>query len=127
MYLGHRRTHEGPRSEPSSPKKCSTLHRRPQEHSKSIPRPIRAAVDGGEQMERRKRLDRAGRRVGTNPDHFFITGLDSPCCLAVDSSHIYRGVSDADAPAIGRANLDGTNPDPNFITGLAHTPLRGGS
>jgi hypothetical protein len=48
---------------------------------------------------------------GVDPD--FITGLDDPCGVAVDSQHIYWG--NRGTNSIGRANLDGTGVDPGFI------------
>jgi hypothetical protein len=41
--------HDGPSRSPSLPNQCSSRQRLPQEHSKSISRPIRSAVEGGEQ------------------------------------------------------------------------------
>jgi virginiamycin B lyase len=50
---------------------------------------------------------------GVNPS--FITGVASPCGVAVIGDHIYWG-DDTDN-TIGRANLDGTGVNPKFITG----------
>jgi hypothetical protein len=52
---------------------------------------------------------------GVGPNNSFITGLDDPIGVAVDSKFIYwseRGATDR----IGRANLDGSGVNPNFIT-----------
>jgi len=52
---------------------------------------------------------------GVGPNNSFITGLDDPIGVAVDSKFIYwseRGAADR----IGRANLDGSGVNPNFIT-----------
>jgi hypothetical protein len=52
---GYSNTHDGPRSESSFPKQCSSRQRRPHRHSKSISRPIRSAVEGWLQAgDRRK-------------------------------------------------------------------------
>ena len=50
---------------------------------------------------------------GTHVDTNFITGLDDPCGIAVDSGHIYWG--NRGTNSIGRANLDGTNAVRGFI------------
>ena len=53
---------------------------------------------------------------GTNVDPKFISGLNSPIGLTVDSGHIYWSSLTGDA--IGRANIDGTGVDQKFISGL---------
>jgi hypothetical protein len=53
---------------------------------------------------------------GTNVDPKFISGLNSPIGLTVDSGHIYWSSLSGDA--IGRANIDGTGVDQKFISGL---------
>ncbi len=50
-------------------------------------------------------------------DEAFVSGLVSPCGVAVDGAHIYwasRG-----GMAIGRANLDGSAPERTFISGVS--------
>jgi hypothetical protein len=49
---------------------------------------------------------------GTGANNSFITGLDQPSAVAVDSKFIYW----SEANRIGRANLDGTGANPDFIT-----------
>ena len=57
---------------------------------------------------------------GTGANNNFITGLDQPSAVAVDSRFIYW----SEGPnRIGRANLDGTGSNPNFITNGVTNPL----
>lgn len=51
---------------------------------------------------------------GAGPNNSFITGLNDPLGVAVDSKFIYWAERGADR--IGRANLDGSGVNPNFIT-----------
>jgi Low-density lipoprotein receptor repeat class B len=53
---------------------------------------------------------------GTGLNDNFITGLNRPIGVAVDSKYIYW--ADWNANRIGRANLDGTSVNLNFITGV---------
>jgi hypothetical protein len=66
---------------------------------------------------------------GTGTNNSFITGLNDPLGVAVDSKFIYWAEVGTDR--IGRANLDGSGVNPNFIpatagvgnpTGVAVTP-----
>jgi hypothetical protein len=50
---------------------------------------------------------------GVGPNNSFITGLNDPLGVAVDSRFIYWAERGADR--IGRANLDGSGVNPNFI------------
>jgi hypothetical protein len=52
---------------------------------------------------------------GTGADHHLITGLSSPCGVAVDGSHIYW--ANAGFNTIGRAELDGRQVTQSFIEG----------
>jgi hypothetical protein len=52
---------------------------------------------------------------GTGVDQSFITGINAPCGVAVDGTHIYWTNSEG---TIGRANLDGTGVDQSFITDI---------
>jgi hypothetical protein len=56
---------------------------------------------------------------GTGVNNSFITGLDDPHGVAVDSKYIYWSQGSATTGSIGRANLDGSGANPNFIP---HTP-----
>jgi hypothetical protein len=56
---------------------------------------------------------------GTGVNNSFITGLDNPHGVAVDSKFIYWSQGSATTGSIGRANLDGSGVNPNFIP---HTP-----
>jgi hypothetical protein len=56
---------------------------------------------------------------GTGVNNSFITGLDNPHGVAVDSKFIYWSQGSATTGSIGRANLDGSGANPNFIP---HTP-----
>jgi hypothetical protein len=51
---------------------------------------------------------------GVGPNNSFITGLNDPLGVAVDSKFVYWAERGADR--IGRANLDGSGANPNFIT-----------
>jgi len=53
---------------------------------------------------------------GQNVNNSFISGLDLPVGIAVDSDHIYW--SSRATRAIGRANLDATGVNNSFISGL---------
>ncbi len=73
----------------------------------------------------RAKLNGTGLKTG------FITGLDHPRGVAVDSHYVYWTQGDAATGSIGRANLDGTAPNPSFIphsagvsdpSGIAVTP-----
>jgi hypothetical protein len=46
----------------------------------------------------------------------FIGGIDRPCGVAVDSTHVYWA---SEGGSIGRANRDGSGIQPNFITGAS--------
>jgi hypothetical protein len=50
-------------------------------------------------------------------DEAFISGLVSPCGVAVDGGHIYW--TSLESRTIGRANLDGSAPDRTFISGVS--------
>lgn len=50
-------------------------------------------------------------------DEAFISGLVSPCGVAVDGGHIYW--TSIENRTIGRANLDGSDPDRTFISGVS--------
>ena len=57
---------------------------------------------------------------GTGANNNFITGLDQPQAVAVDSKFIYW--VEGSMNRIGRANLDGTGVNLNFITAGVTTP-----
>ncbi len=57
---------------------------------------------------------------GTGANNNFITGLDQPTGVAVDSKFIYWTEG---GNRIGRANLDGSSPNLNFITTGVTNPL----
>jgi hypothetical protein len=68
---------------------------------------------------------------GVGQNNNFITGLNDPHGVAVDSRFIYWSQGDTTTGSIGRANLDGSAPNPNFIphsagvsdpSGVALTP-----
>jgi Low-density lipoprotein receptor repeat class B len=67
-------------------------------------------TNGGETTIGRAKIN------GTGANNSFITGLDSPNSVAIDSKYIYwtQG-STPSTGSIGRANLNGSNPNPNFI------------
>jgi hypothetical protein len=50
-------------------------------------------------------------------DEAFVSGLVSPCGVAVDGAHVYW--TSMDGRTIGRANLDGSNPERTFISGVS--------
>ena len=52
---------------------------------------------------------------GTGVNNSFISGLDNPHGVAVDSKFIYWSQGSATTGSIGRANLDGSGANPNFI------------
>lgn len=51
---------------------------------------------------------------GANVNQSFITGVNGPFSLALDSSHLYWGTTSG---PIGRSNLDGSSVNDSFITG----------
>ena len=61
-----------------------------------------------------------GKINGTGQNNNFITGLNSPVGVAVDSKFIYW--TDRGANQIGRANLDGTGVKRDFITADVSNP-----
>ena len=55
---------------------------------------------------------------GTSVNQNFITGLTTPCGVAIIGTHIYWGTNGpSQATTIGRANLDGTGVNQSFISG----------
>lgn len=56
---------------------------------------------------------------GTGVNNSFISGLDNPHGVAVDSKYIYWSQGSATTGSIGRANLDGSGANSNFVP---HTP-----
>jgi hypothetical protein len=50
-------------------------------------------------------------------DEALVSGMTSPCGVAVDAGHVYW--ASAGGLAIGRANLDGSGVEPTFIVGAA--------
>jgi Low-density lipoprotein receptor repeat class B len=52
---------------------------------------------------------------GSGLNNAFITGLNDPHGIAVDSKYIYWSQGGSSTGSIGRANLDGTGANPNFI------------
>src|SRR5262245_37341271 len=50
---------------------------------------------------------------GTDVNARFITGLNDPCGVAVNATHVYWGNSGTNS--IGRANLNGTGVSKTFI------------
>jgi hypothetical protein len=57
---------------------------------------------------------------GTSVDRQFITGIGSPCGIAVAGKYIYwtNNAASKKPVTIGRANLDGTGVNKRFITGV---------
>ncbi|MDP9189159.1 MAG: hypothetical protein M3O25_07915, partial [Actinomycetota bacterium] len=52
---------------------------------------------------------------GANVNNSFVTGLNDPHGIALDSKYIYWSQGDATTGSIGRARLDGSGANPNFI------------
>jgi len=53
---------------------------------------------------------------GADPDPAFISGIERPCDLAVDNTHIYW-TEQSEEGLIGKAELDGTDVERGIITG----------
>lgn len=60
---------------------------------------------------------------GTGANNAFITGINQPRGVAVDSKFIYWAEGGAGTPSIGRANLDGSGVNHQFITTNVTNPV----